>query len=107
MRVVFHPDARQELLAAAHYYRLRAGKHVQQRFLNDHHSVITKITSNPLQFPAMPELKNNDTEIRRANFPNFDHYFAFVVRGDTTWILAAAHAARLPYYWLNRTGAGE
>ena len=108
MRILFHPDARQELLAAAHYYRLRAGTNVQRRFLTDHQSVVSRINSNPLQFPIVPEFNSEDVEIRRANFPNFDHYFAFVVRGDTIWIVAVAHSTRLPFYWLNRTaGVGQ
>ena len=39
---------------------------------------------------------------RRANFKGFPYYIPYVIREDTIWILAFAHAARKPHYWAPR-----
>lgn len=39
---------------------------------------------------------------RRVNFPIFQHYVAYIIRGGVIWIVAIAHAHRRPEFWLER-----
>ena len=39
---------------------------------------------------------------RRINLRVFPYYIPYVVRDETLWILAVAHAARKPLYWISR-----
>jgi len=39
---------------------------------------------------------------RRVNLKVFPYYIAYIIREDTLWILAIAHAHRKPEYWIKR-----
>jgi len=39
---------------------------------------------------------------RRVNLKVFPYYIAYIVRKETLWILAIAHAHRKPEYWIKR-----
>ena len=39
---------------------------------------------------------------RRVNLRVFPHYVAYVIRGDTIWVVAIAHGHRRPEFWLGR-----
>jgi len=39
---------------------------------------------------------------RRVNLKIFPYYLAYMILDDTIWVLAVAHAARRPEYWINR-----
>jgi len=39
---------------------------------------------------------------RRINLRVFRYYIAYIVRGKTLWVLAVAHGARKPLYWISR-----
>ena len=39
---------------------------------------------------------------RRVNLHAFPHYIAYVIRGDTIWIVAIAHGYRRPEFWIRR-----
>ena len=39
---------------------------------------------------------------RRRNLKAFPHYIAYIVRGETIWIVAVAHGHRRPEFWLGR-----
>ncbi len=39
---------------------------------------------------------------RRVNLKVFPYYLAYTIEADTIWILAIAHAARKPEYWVGR-----
>jgi len=39
---------------------------------------------------------------RRVNLKIFLYDLAYMILDDTIWILAVAHAARRPEYWINR-----
>ena len=43
------------------------------------------------------------TGYRRVNLKVFPYYAAYRVEADTIWILAIAHAARRPEYWIGRS----
>ena len=39
---------------------------------------------------------------RRVNLRIFPYYIAYMIHADEIWVLAVAHAARLPEYWITR-----
>jgi len=39
---------------------------------------------------------------RRVNLKVFPYYFAYTIQADTIWVLAVAHNARRPEYWIVR-----
>jgi hypothetical protein len=41
---------------------------------------------------------------RRINLRVFPYYIPYIVRNETLWILAVAHASRKPLYWISRRG---
>lgn len=51
--------------------------------------------------PFRPRLRPGD--FRRVNFQVFRHYIAYVIRDDTVVLVAVAHGARRPEYWIDRT----
>ena len=44
---------------------------------------------------------------RRVNLKVFPYYVAYVIRDDILWVLAIAHAARRPEYWIGRRPAAD
>jgi len=49
----------------------------------------------------VPRIRNGG--YRRVNLKVFPYYIAYIVRGDTLWILAIAHGHRRPEHWIKRT----
>ncbi len=41
---------------------------------------------------------------RRINLRVFPYYIPYVVREQTLWVVAIAHASRRPLYWISRRG---
>ena len=39
---------------------------------------------------------------RRVNLKIFPYHLAYMIQDDTIWVLAVAHAARKPEYWISR-----
>ena len=39
---------------------------------------------------------------RRVNLKVFPYYIAYIIHSDVIWILAIAHSARRPEYWITR-----
>ena len=44
---------------------------------------------------------------RRVNLKIFPYYVAYMISDDTIWVLAIAHAARRPEYWIARRPEGD
>ena len=40
---------------------------------------------------------------RRVNLRIFPYHIAYIIHEDEIWVLAIAHSARLPEYWIPRT----
>jgi len=40
---------------------------------------------------------------RRINLKVFPYYVAYTIQADTVWVLAIAHSARRPEYWIRRS----
>jgi hypothetical protein len=79
-----------------HYESKEPGLGIRLR--DEAEAVVNWIGNNP----EVPRLRPKG--YRRVNFPVFQHYIAYILRGDVIWIVAIAHAHRLPEYWLERLG---
>jgi plasmid stabilization system protein ParE len=95
MTVLLVPAAREEFLDAVDYYA-EAGALLARRFKEETTRCIHWIAVNHEHF----RLRSGG--YRRINLKVFPFYLPFVVRGDVLWVLAVAHAARKPEYWIER-----
>jgi len=60
-------------------------------------SVIAWITDQP----KLPRVRPKG--YRRLNLKVFPYYIAYIIHADVIWVLAIAHSARLPEYWITRS----
>ncbi len=68
------------------------------RFRNEVASIVSSIQ----QHPEVPRLRLRG--YRRVNLRVFPHYVAYVIRRDTLWVVAIAHAHQRPEFWIRRIG---
>ena len=66
------------------------------RFRNEVVDAVDRIVRDP----ELPRLRSKG--YRRVNLRAFPHYIAYVIRGDTIWIVAIAHGYRRPEFWIDR-----
>ena len=66
------------------------------RFWQEFDSHVRWILSNATK----PRLRSGG--YRRVNLRTFSYYIAYMIRGDVVVLLATAHAARNPEYWIGR-----
>lgn len=95
MRLVILDDAECEFAESVAYYEgkePRLGWH----FRNEVVDAVGWIQRNP----DLPRLRLKG--YRRRNLHAFPHYIAYVIREETIWIVAIAHAYRRPEFWLDR-----
>ena len=88
-------QAERELVASVAYYESREPG-LGSRFRDEVEDVVNWI----LRFPEVPRLRQKG--YRRVNLRTFPHYVAYVIRGDTIWIVAIAHGHQRPEYWVKR-----
>jgi hypothetical protein len=95
MSLIVLPEAELEFEESViHYESKESGLGV--RFRNEVALVVDWIEQNP----DVPRLRPKG--YRRVNLRIFQHYVAYVIRGNTIWIVAIAHAHRRPEFWLKR-----
>jgi plasmid stabilization system protein ParE len=92
MGVGYHPEASQELVAAALFYHEQAPG-LGGEFLDE----VEHTESFLVQFPAVGRVLRGD--IRRLSLRRFPYDLIYQLRGDHLWILAVAHQRRRPGYW--------
>lgn len=80
--------------AVFHYESIEPGLGV--RFKQDVKSVVAWITNNA----ESPRPRGGG--YRRVNLNFFPYYLAYTIEADTIWVLAIAHSARKPEYWIHR-----
>lgn len=96
MTLIILDEAEREFNASVDYYESREpGLGIE--FRSEAESIFERILRNP----ELPRLRRG--LYRRLNFPVFPHYAAYIIRGETIWLLAIAHAHRKPEFWLSRT----
>lgn len=52
------------------------------------------------QHPTLPRIRENN--YRRVNLRMFPFYLAYLIRAETIYVIAIAHAKRKPVYWKER-----
>lgn len=53
-----------------------------------------------LENPEVPRLRR--LGYRRVNFDVFPYYIPYIIHENHIWILAFAHASKIPHYWIKR-----
>ena len=95
MNLEFFPEAKEELIGAALEYEGRQSG-LGWRFRQEIRQVIDWIVEHPFV------LRERACGYRRLNCPVFQHYVAYIVRGETIFIVAVAHGRQFPDYWRAR-----
>ena len=96
MKVHLVPEAQEEFFDALEYYK-GAGRSLGRRFKDEIVQCIGWIAIHHDYYRLRPG------GYRRINLKVFPYYLPFIQRGDVLWVLAVAHAARRPEYWINRS----
>jgi plasmid stabilization system protein ParE len=94
----FVDEARREFLDAISYYE-EARSGMGQRFKDEVDRCVLWIAGHPGLYRIRPG------EYRRINLRVFPYYIPYIVRKETLWVLAVAHASRKPLYWIARRQA--
>ena len=95
MTLITLEEADREFAEYVDYYESRE-LGLGLRFRDEVAGVVDWIT----RFPELPRLRRGG--YRRVNLRVFTHYVAYVIRGDTIWVVAIAHGHRRPEFWIDR-----
>ena len=68
-----------------------------KRFIDDFRITLNIIAANPFIYSSRIE------GFRTANLKIFPYYLAYLTHREEIWVLAIAHSARRPEYWISRT----
>jgi toxin ParE1/3/4 len=93
----FAPSARAEFEAAAGWYEFHADG-LGERFVTCVDEMVVRIGAAPKEFPVW----DGDRRFRRAVVQQFPYVIFFRELSDGIEVVAVAHAAREPGYWLKR-----
>lgn len=96
-QAVFTVEARDELNAAAEWYDAHAPG-LGQQFFDCIAQAIARVGENPVMFPPW----EGDAAFRRAVVARFPYVIFFRDLADAVEIVAIAHGAREPGYWVRR-----
>jgi plasmid stabilization system protein ParE len=95
MKVVFHPEAYQEMLESARFYETRS-EGLGADFLD----AVEEVTRSIQQFPKAGRIERLD--VRRRLVPGFPFSVLYQVQGGRIFIAAVMHQHRRPGYWRKR-----
>ena len=95
MHVVSHPEADQELAAAALWYEERHSG-LGSDFVDEFERTLRRIASEPERW------RKFQRENRKLNFDRFPYAIVYSIRSDTLYIKAVMHLHRRPFYWQHR-----
>ena len=95
MDVVSHPEADEELEAAALWYEERQPG-LGDDFLDEFEEILHRIVIAPERWRRI--LGDN----RKLNFNRFPYAIVYSVRADAIYIKAVMHLHRRPFYWKSR-----
>jgi hypothetical protein len=93
--VVSHPEADEELEAAALWYEARQTE-LGDDFLNDFEVTLRRIIQEP-QRPHFIQGKN-----RKLNFHRFPYAVVYELKNEVLYVKAVMHLHRRPFYWRHR-----
>ena len=94
MNIELHPQADEEFAAQVEFYEDQEPG-LGHRFYREVIACLEWIAENP----AVPRMR---MDYRRVNLKVFPFYIAYVLEGDSVWVLAVAHSHRTPGYWTRR-----
>ncbi len=95
MTIRFVEEAKAEFLdAISDYEKVHAG--LGTRFKGELDRCVLWVANHPELHRIRPG------GYRRINLRVFPYYLSYIARGQTLWILAVAHHARKPHYWISR-----
>jgi toxin ParE2 len=92
MRVVSHPEADEELEAAAVWYEERQPG-LGDDFLDEFERTLLRIVAEPGRWRIV---RGGN---RKLNFDRFPYAIVYDLRADTIYITAVMHLHRRPFYW--------
>jgi toxin ParE1/3/4 len=95
MRVVSHPEAEEELEAAALWYEERQPS-LGDDFLSQFEQTLGRIVSEPERWR---EIRGDN---RKLNFERFPYAIVYSIREDVLYLKAVMHLHRRPFYWKHR-----
>jgi toxin ParE1/3/4 len=95
MRIVFHPQARSELIEAAQYYEEKL-QGLGLHFLVSVDEALENLQKSPFLHPADEKAR------RKWRIQRFPYHFVYKVGLNLIFILAVAHSSRKPGYWTGR-----
>jgi plasmid stabilization system protein ParE len=95
MRLIYHPDAESELIAAAQYYEGRVAT-LGVQFLQDEDRAVSMILENPERWRIIEE------DVRSYLMSRFPYTIYYRALSDRIHILAFKHHSRHPDYWRYR-----
>jgi plasmid stabilization system protein ParE len=95
MRVLSHPEADEELEAAALWYEERQPG-LGRDFLDQFEHTLRRIVAEPERW------RRTGGENRKLNFHRFPYAIVYSVRADALYIKAVMHLHRRPFYWSQR-----
>jgi len=95
VKIAFLQEAQSEFLDAISYYESsRPG--LGKRFKKEVDRTVLWLADHPHLCRLRPG------GYRRMNLRIFPYYIPYITRETTLWILAVAHGARNPAYWISR-----
>ena len=95
MRVASHPEADQELEAAALWYEERQPD-LGNAFLDEFEHTLRRIVAEPERWRKI----RGDN--RKLNFHRFPYAIVYSVRCEVLYVKAVMHLHRRPFYWRHR-----
>jgi hypothetical protein len=95
MRVVSHPEADEELAAAALWYEERQPG-LGDDFLDQFELTVLRIVAEPERWRKIRG------ENRKLKFQRFPYAIVYSSRADALYIKAVMHLHRRPFYWKDR-----
>jgi plasmid stabilization system protein ParE len=95
VRVVSHPEAEEELEAAALWYEERQPG-LGDDFLDEFERTLCRIVAQPERWHRIR------SESRKLNFHRFPYAIVYEVHTDQIFITAVMHLHRRPFYWAHR-----
>ncbi len=99
--VVFHPDARADLLEARQFYENQAAG-LGARFVDEVDLVVQLIQAHPELGAPYGSPERSTMPLRRWSLHRFPFYLVYTIEDDSIIVLATAHQRRRPGYWRNR-----
>jgi plasmid stabilization system protein ParE len=97
MKIVYHPDAEDELLDAVRFYEKRVAG-LGDRFLRAFDAAISRIQATPDRWATV------EGDIRRYLMQRFPYAIYYRHDADCLRILVVKHHSRHPDYWKYRLG---